>query len=178
MFYNNFKGVAEVLQVDLILKCRCCYFRKLYWFEVFERLDSRLYVSDLDGSNQKIIVNITGEPNGLVIDYNDSRIYWVAKNTHRIESIDLDGRNRRLIARSLGTPVELAVFKNRLYFCEQERPHEVAPSISSVIKYDGTKKIVLKSESGVWFQDITVHHTSLQIGRNIVLFRQKHFYSA
>lgn len=137
----------------------------MYWFEVYEKLESRLISSDLDGSNQNIIVNITGEPNGLVIDYNDSRIYWVAKNTHGIESVDLEGGKRRLVAQSLGSPVELAVFKDRLYFCEQERASgEVAPSISSVIKYDGSKKSVLKSESGVWFTDITVHHNSLQIG--------------
>ena len=120
-------------------------------------------------------MNITGEPNGLVIDSNDSRIYWVVKDS--IESIRHDGADHKLVAHSLGSPFELAIFKDRLYLCEQERQHEVAPSISSVLKYDGSKKIVLKSETGgIWFQDITVHHSSLQIGKT-VFYKQLHLSS-
>ena len=99
-------------------------------------------------------------------------MYWVAKNTDSIESINSNGRNRYVVAKSLGTPIGLTIYRDNLYFCEQETKHAVSSSVSSVSKYNGTNynHIAIKSnaENG-WCQDIVAAHSSLQTGKVIIL---------
>ena len=145
--------------------------RKLYWFEIenknFNPVRSFLFKSNLDGSLQHVLANISDVPNGLTIDIFDGRIYWVAKNSRSIESVNQNGEDKYVIAKSLGTPIGLTIYMDHLYFCEQEKEHAVASSVSSVRKHNGTNydQVVIKNVAGnAWCQDISAYHSSLQPG--------------
>lgn len=58
----------------------------------------------MDGSNRKsVIVNEIFWPNGLTIDYMDSKIYWADAKHHVIERATFDGRDRKRVSSSLLT---------------------------------------------------------------------------
>lgn len=67
----------------------------MYWTDWGEV--AKIERAGMDGSQRRILVehNITW-PNGLAIDYQLSRLYWVDASMKRIESCDLDGANRRV----------------------------------------------------------------------------------
>lgn len=54
--------------------------------------------ADMDGSNRKsVIVSEIFWPNGLTIDYTDSKIYWADAKHHVIERATFDGRERKRV---------------------------------------------------------------------------------
>lgn len=55
----------------------------------------------MDGSRRKsVIVNRIFWPNGLTIDYMESRIYWADAKHHVIERATFDGRDRKRVSES------------------------------------------------------------------------------
>jgi sugar lactone lactonase YvrE len=51
----------------------------------------------MDGSKQKVFISTKLHfPNGLAIDYHNSRLYWVDAKLLVIESVRLDGSDRRV----------------------------------------------------------------------------------
>lgn len=54
--------------------------------------------ADMDGNKRKsVIVDQIFWPNGLTIDYMDSRIYWADAKHHVIERATFDGRDRKRV---------------------------------------------------------------------------------
>lgn len=54
--------------------------------------------ADMDGSKRKsIIVDQIFWPNGLTIDYIESKIYWADAKHHVIERAQFDGQNRKKV---------------------------------------------------------------------------------
>jgi len=61
-------------------------------------------------------------PNGLTLDYDEKRLYWVEAQLSYIASVDFDGRNRRTIfvgdKSDLPQPFAISVFSNVLYWTD------------------------------------------------------------
>ena len=57
----------------------------------------RIERAGLDGTGREVLHqhNVTW-PNGLSVDHDQQRLYWVDGGTHMIEFSDLDGRNRQV----------------------------------------------------------------------------------
>jgi low-density lipoprotein receptor-related protein 4 len=56
--------------------------------------------ADMDGSRRKsVIVDRIFWPNGLTIDYMESKIYWADAKHHIIEKATFDGRERKRVRR-------------------------------------------------------------------------------
>lgn len=54
--------------------------------------------ADMDGNRRKsVIVDQIFWPNGLTIDYTESRIYWADAKHHVIEKATFDGRDRKRV---------------------------------------------------------------------------------
>lgn len=54
----------------------------------------------MDGNRRKsVIVDDIFWPNGLTIDYTESRIYWADAKHHVIEKATFDGRNRKRVTK-------------------------------------------------------------------------------
>jgi len=51
----------------------------------------------MDGSNPEVFISEELHfPNGLTVDYHNSRLYWVDAKLQVIESVKMDGSDRRV----------------------------------------------------------------------------------
>ncbi|XP_045489131.1 low-density lipoprotein receptor-related protein 4 isoform X2 [Pieris rapae] len=106
--------------------------------------------ADMDGSRRKsVIVDEIFWPNGLTIDYTESKIYWADAKHHVIEKASFDGRDRkRITSKGVPHPFALTVFEDAIYWTDWH-----TKSISTINK-----------KTGMGMQTI---HASLQVPMDI-----------
>jgi hypothetical protein len=89
----------------------------------------RVFSTNPDGSNKKVLVTDCRHPDGIVVDAQAGHIYWTDmgvpnRNDGAIERADLDGRNRMTVVPegSTFTPKQLHLDKQggKLYWCDRE----------------------------------------------------------
>lgn len=91
-----------------MLKCL-----KIYY--LIEGPNPKIERSYMDGNKRKsVIVNQIFWPNGLTIDYMDSKIYWADAKHHVIEKASFDGRNRKRV--SITSPSSYLLGDYRFFF--------------------------------------------------------------
>ena len=77
---------------------------------------------DGDQSSRKVLIEGTQEgieePNGLTIDYESGRIYWVDATHGKIESVNYDGHDREVIVSGLPNPYSVSVSKDHLFWTD------------------------------------------------------------
>lgn len=60
-------------------------------------------------------------PNGLTVDYDSRKIYWLDARLHFIDEMDYDGRNRKTVTKKgVIYPFALTFFKDKLYWTDWE----------------------------------------------------------
>lgn len=114
--------------------------------------------SNLDGSNIVNLYNITGEPGGLTVDKNTSRIYWVSD--HSIQSVDHYGGKYRKHFILSGKSSGLAMFRDKLYYFLIETVNLVSQALVSIDK-NNVSNVLYHNNKGsqVWKSvDIAVLH--------------------
>lgn len=49
----------------------------------------------MDGSRRKVLIDkLIYWPNGITIDYQENKVYWVEANFHFVHKMNMDGTNR------------------------------------------------------------------------------------
>lgn len=100
-------------------------------------------------------------PNGLAIDYQTERLWWVDAKLANIESVNLDGTDRRTIISSpdstLGHPFSLAVFGESIFWTDWSQK-----VIYQSTKKDPDDKRILKGVDDLLPMDIKVVHPHQQ----------------
>lgn len=74
----------------------------------------------MDGSQRQVIISkgVTW-PNGLAIDYPNSKIYWADAKQHAIECSNLDGSDRiKVLSTHLPHPFALTIFEDTMYWTD------------------------------------------------------------
>eukprot|EP00794_Sanderia_malayensis_P017393 gene17393-19134_t len=118
--------------------------------------------ADMDGSHHIILINGTriGWPNGLAIDFNESKIYWADAKTDVIERMNLNGLAREVVLTGLSHPFGLALFGEFIFFSDwQDR------SIFRVSKHNTSSFHVLR-QGLVGLMELQVYDESMQTGNN------------
>uniref|UniRef100_A0A8C5XKP8 Low-density lipoprotein receptor-related protein 4 n=1 Tax=Microcebus murinus TaxID=30608 RepID=A0A8C5XKP8_MICMU len=117
--------------------------------------------ANLDGSERKVLINTDlGWPNGLTLDYDTRRIYWVDAHLDRIESADLNGKLRQVLVSHVSHPFALTQQDRWIYWTDWQ-----TKSIQRVDKYSGrNKETVLANVEGL--MDIIVVSPQRQTGTN------------
>ncbi|KAB0389160.1 hypothetical protein E2I00_009171, partial [Balaenoptera physalus] len=117
--------------------------------------------ANLDGSERKVLINTDlGWPNGLTLDYDTRRIYWVDAHLDRIESADLSGKLRQVLVSHVSHPFALTQQDRWIYWTDWQ-----TKSIQRVDKYSGrNKETVLANVEGL--MDIIVVSPQRQTGTN------------
>lgn len=80
----------------------------------------RVSRAGMDGSHQTSIVDtfITW-PNGLTLDYQESRVYWIDGRHNYIASVDYHGNNRRMAyTQAVNHPYALTMLGQQLYWTD------------------------------------------------------------
>uniref|UniRef100_A0A672G5Y7 LDL receptor related protein 4 n=1 Tax=Salarias fasciatus TaxID=181472 RepID=A0A672G5Y7_SALFA len=118
--------------------------------------------SHLDGSDRKVLINTDlGWPNGLTLDYDTRRIFWVDAHLDRIESSDLNGKLRQILVSPVSHPFALTQQDRWIYWTDWQ-----TKSIQRVDKHTGrSKETVLANVEGL--MDIIVVSPHRQTGTNL-----------
>ena len=92
----------------------------MYWTDWGER--PKIERAGMDGSKQNRSVIISERihwPNGLTLDYEDSKIYWADAKLNFIHSCNFDGSDRQPVVQgSLPHPFALTLFEERLFWTD------------------------------------------------------------
>nr|XP_014343518.1 PREDICTED: low-density lipoprotein receptor-related protein 4 [Latimeria chalumnae] len=145
---------------------------KIYYTDVYLDVISYLFWTDwghiakierahLDGTDRKVLINTDlGWPNGLTLDYDTRRIYWVDAHLDRIESSDLNGKLRQVLVSQVSHPFALTQQDRWIYWTDWQ-----TKSIQRVDKYTGrNKETILPNVDGL--MDIIVVSPQRQTGTN------------
>ena len=115
----------------------------MFWSDWGEK--GKVVRAGMDGSNRvNVITTDIKWPNGLAIDYEDSRLYWLDAHSSRscVASSDLNGKNRqKIVSGSLPHPFAITVFGDRVYWTDWE-----TKSIHFCLKKNGDGKLLVKDK--------------------------------
>lgn len=65
----------------------------MYWSDWGDK--TKIEKAGMDGSNRKVLIGKDLKwPNGLAIDFQRKKLYWVDGGTHKIEYCDFNGKGR------------------------------------------------------------------------------------
>ncbi|XP_052831949.1 low-density lipoprotein receptor-related protein 1B isoform X1 [Octopus bimaculoides] len=97
----------------------------LFWTD-WDGVMPRIEMCSMSGQNRKTIFNISsivggGWPNGLTIDYEFRRLFWVDARSDSIHTITYDGHDLRMVLKdhiNLGHPFAITLFGDNLYWTD------------------------------------------------------------
>lgn len=134
----------------------------LFWTD-WDKKSPRIERATMSGDDRKTLVNIKevngGWPNGLTLDYEALKIYWIDANSDSIHVVDYEGNNHRPLLRkikSLGHPFSITLYENNLYWTDWK-----TNSVSMASKHNGSEAKELQRLPNRLF-DIKVFHPSRQ----------------
>ena len=113
----------------------------MFWSDWGE--EAKIVRAGMDGSGRKNVVTEDIKwPNGLAVDYEDPRLYWLDAHAHHscVASSDLDGNDRKKVVEgSLPHPFAITIFADRVYWTDW-----TTKSIHSCHKRTGDGKWLVK----------------------------------
>ena len=134
----------------------------LFWSD-WDKKSPRIERATMSGEDRRTLVHIKevngGWPNGLTLDYDSLKIYWIDANSDSIHVVDYEGNNPNLILRkikTLGHPFSITLYDNTLYWTDWK-----TNSVSMANKNDGSDPRELQRLTNRLF-DIKVFHPSRQ----------------
>ncbi|KTG33419.1 hypothetical protein cypCar_00008937 [Cyprinus carpio] len=99
---SNLPGLMDIQAVDRASSLG----RFLFWTDWGHI--AKIERAYLDGTDRKVLINTDlGWPNGLTLDYDTRRIFWVDAHLDRIESSDLNGKLRQILISPVSHPFAL-----------------------------------------------------------------------
>ncbi|XP_043220923.1 low-density lipoprotein receptor-related protein 5-like [Amphibalanus amphitrite] len=107
---------------------------------------SSLYRSRLDCTATEQFVTAVNRCDGLTVDHDSGRLFWVDIDSRRIESVQLTGDGRRVVLAGLKQPYTLAVYGKHVYWSDWtddriERADKMTGDNRTVVR-DGVKYVV------------------------------------
>lgn len=135
----------------------------LFWTD-WDKRHPRIERASMSGDERKILVPIDeldgGWPNGLTLDYDACKVYWIDATSDSIHYVDYDGNNGQSLlkgTKSLGHPFSITMFGNNLYWTDWQ-----TNSVSSANKYTGSDTRELQNLGPSRLFDIKVVHPDRQ----------------
>ena len=113
----------------------------------------------LDGTEREVIVNSSLVwPNGLTIDYEESRLYWTDAYLDKVESSDLYGNGRVKLYEDVPHPYGITKYKDFLYWTDWVTRAIVTAHVS------GNEETLVNTTYRIRPSGIVVVHHSRQPG--------------
>lgn len=93
------------------------FIRYMYWTDW--GTTAKIEKASMDGGDRIVLHSTLLEwPNGLTIDYEAQRIYWVDASLSRVEFSNVDGTGRTLLRFTSPHPFSVTVFGNLLFWTD------------------------------------------------------------
>lgn len=135
----------------------------LFWTD-WDKKQPRIERATMSGDDREIIVSIKelngGWPNGLTLDYDALKVYWIDANSDSIHVVDYNGNNHQLLLRhvkSLGHPFSITLFEDNLFWTDWK-----TNSVSMASKHNGSDAKELQRLPASRLFDIKVFHPNRQ----------------
>ncbi|XP_071956512.1 low-density lipoprotein receptor-related protein 6-like [Antedon mediterranea] len=131
----------------------------MYWSEWSNRY--RIARAHMDGTNLTILMYVEGRANGLTIDYQARKLFWVDLDLSEIYSADLDGSNIiQVVQDDITNPFGLTQYNEFIYWADLS-----AMTIERANKTSGGGREIIQGQQDNVL-DIKVFHKSRQAGIN------------
>jgi sugar lactone lactonase YvrE len=93
---------------------------RLYWSNTLGSAGIAIRSVGTDGSNPTTVLQTTGAPAGLALDTRSGTMFWVERDTNRIQAANLDGTGQRTLVQGVmeGRGLEIDPVGNKLYWVE------------------------------------------------------------
>ncbi|XP_021351873.1 prolow-density lipoprotein receptor-related protein 1-like isoform X3 [Mizuhopecten yessoensis] len=135
----------------------------LFWTD-WDSDNPRIETCSMSGQERKVIFNIqsimgAGWPNGLTIDYDFNRLYWIDARSDSIHTIKYDGSDHRLILKGhekMRHPFALTLFGNYVYWTDWS-----SSALLRANKFNGSDVTVIQKTVSQPF-DLQVYHPMRQ----------------
>lgn len=134
----------------------------MFWSD-WDKKNPRIERATMAGEDRQVLVNIKtfdgNWPNGITLDYDNLRVYWIDANSDSIHSVDYDGNNHQDILsniKSLGHPFSITLFGDHIFWTDWK-----TNSVSMANKHNGSDPRELQRLTSRLF-DIKVFHPSRQ----------------
>ncbi|XP_013411103.1 prolow-density lipoprotein receptor-related protein 1 [Lingula anatina] len=98
----------------------------LFWTD-WDNSQPRIESCSMSGEGRRIVVNVTmvyrgaGWPNGLTLDYDLKRVYWIDARSDSINTVKYDGSDLREVLRGhdfLSHPFAVSIFASKVYWTD------------------------------------------------------------
>ncbi|XP_033112246.1 low-density lipoprotein receptor-related protein 6-like [Anneissia japonica] len=131
----------------------------MYWSEW--STPYRIARAHMDGTNRKVLMLVEGRANGLTIDYQARRLFWVDLDLSEIYSSNLDGSNKiQVVQDGITNPLGLTQYNEFIYWADLS-----AMTIERANKTSGAGREIIQGQQD-HVLDIKVFHKSRQAGIN------------
>lgn len=133
----------------------------LFWSD-WDKTNPRIERASMSGEDRQTIYRMrvnNSWPNGLTLDYDNVRLYWIDASTDSIHSTDYDGKDYIEILKDqtfFGHPFAITLFENNVYWTDWR-----TSSVSMANKFTGSNTIGIQRMSSRPF-DIKVYHPNRQ----------------
>lgn len=134
---------------DIVVHPKLSY---MFWTDLGK--SAKIERSGMDGSDRQVLINNNMTwPNGLGLDFQSDRLYWVDAGTHTLESCSLEGSDRKvIISVGLKHPFGITIYDHTMYWTDWD-----TGSIHFADKDTGGSQGVLASGFGQ-IMDLKVFH--------------------
>lgn len=134
----------------------------MFWSD-WDKRNPRIERATMSGEQRQVLVNIKSFagnwPNGITLDYENLRVYWIDANSDSIHSVDYDGNNHQDVLsniKSLGHPFSISLYEDNVFWTDWK-----TNSVSMANKHSGSDARELQRLTSRLF-DIKVLHPSRQ----------------
>ncbi|KAL1512556.1 hypothetical protein ABEB36_002135 [Hypothenemus hampei] len=128
----------------------------MYWTDWGQ--PSEIAMAFMDGSDSRSFLKEDIHwPNGLALDYPNSRLYWTDAKSLTLESVLLDGTQRKVVLKDIVKhPYAITVFENKLYWSDWG-----THSIDTCDKFTGKNHHTIIKESNDYIYGMSIYHSAL-----------------
>ncbi len=118
----NILSNVNLWKIQPLILFKLLFSRIMYWTNW--NTNPKIEKAEMTGKRRVVLVSSgLQQPNGLTLDHNKNRLYWVDSSYHTLEYLDLNQNNRVTLISSyyaLTSPFGLTLLGDNLYWTDKQ----------------------------------------------------------
>ena len=146
---------------------------KVYWRDKENGIDLIKSIQ-LDGTNEKIIVELSEKPESLQLDIEDNKIYWVNKELGKIQRASLDGTEQEDLVINIAVvdKLQLNLQTRKMFWLNSEEGIFIANldgTNQQKLSENTANNLALDNNNIVWGFDNAIHSLDIENSKQQIL---------